>query len=428
MEQQQVGLSELLEAGVHFGHQTRRWNPKMRKFIFTERNGIHIIDLRKTLDRLVLAKEAVREVVLAGERVLFVCTKRQLRSIIEQEAERCGAFYVTERWLGGMLTNFQTIRKQIRRLKELERGQEESAFEFYTKKERLLLDRERMKLHKYLSGVKDMTRLPGAMFVVDVKRETSAVREAGRLGIPVIAITDTNANPDLVDYPVPGNDDAIRSVGLITQAIAQSVQEASAQVPAEQKRKVQEAQATTYSTETGEVIETPTRPAPPRRKRVPRPEVIEKHLGAAAAAAAASAEDKKGEGSPKEPTETEEEAAEVLAAADAEATADAEVAGDAEEGSDAEAAADAGEGSDAEAAADAGEGSDAEAAADAEEGSDAEAAADAGEGSDAQAAADAEEGSDAQAAADAEEGSDAQAAADDEEGGDAKAGEAESGS
>jgi len=276
MQEQQVGLNELLEAGVHFGHQTRRWNPKMRKFIFTERNGIHIIDLRKTLDRLVAAKEAVRQVVLAGERVLFVCTKRQLRSVIEQEAEQCGAFYVTERWLGGMLTNFQTIRKQIRRLKELERGQEESAFEFYTKKEQLLLDRERLKLNKYLSGVKDMTRLPGAIFVVDVKREAIAVREADRLGIPVIAITDTNANPDLVEYPVPGNDDAIRSVGLITQAIGESVREASAQVPEEQKRKVQDAQATTYSTETGEVTEAPSRPAAPRRKRVPRPEILEK--------------------------------------------------------------------------------------------------------------------------------------------------------
>jgi len=295
MQEQQIGLSELLEAGVHFGHQTRRWNPKMRKFIFTERNGIHIIDLRKTLDRLVLAKEAVREVVLAGERVLFVCTKRQLRSIIEQEAEKCGAFYVTERWLGGMLTNFQTIRKQIRRLKELERGQEESAFEFYTKKERLLLDRERLKLHKYLSGVKDMTRLPGAIFVVDVKREAIAVREADRLGIPVIAITDTNADPDLVGYPVPGNDDAIRSVGLITQAIAQSVLEASAQVPEEQKRKVQDAQATTYSTETGEVTETPSRPATPRRKRVPRPGILEKFRGTAGAEASATDEKVKDE-------------------------------------------------------------------------------------------------------------------------------------
>ena len=194
MQQEPVGLSDLLDAGVHFGHQTRRWNPKMKKFIFTERNGIHIIDLRKTLDRLNAAKAAVREVVLAGEKVLFVCTKKQLRSVIEQEAQECGAYYVTERWLGGILTNFETIRKQIRRLKELERGQEESAFDFYTKKERLLLDRERMKLDKYLSGVKDMTRLPGAIFVVDVRREAIAIREATRLGIPVIAITDTNAN------------------------------------------------------------------------------------------------------------------------------------------------------------------------------------------------------------------------------------------
>ena len=314
MQQEQLGLSELLEAGVHFGHQTRRWNPKMKKFIFTERNGIHIIDLRKTLDRLVLAKEAVRQVVLAGERVLFVCTKRQLRSVIEQEAEQCGSFYVTERWLGGMLTNFQTIRKQIRRLKELERGQEESAFEFYTKKERLLLDRERIKLNKYLSGVKDMTRLPGAMFIVDVKREASAVREAERLGIPVIAITDTNANPDLVDYPVPGNDDAIRSVGLITQAIAESIREASAQVPEEQKRKVQDAQATTYSTETGEVTEAPSRPASPRRKRVPRPELIEKHI--VAAAAGATSADTKAEDENVEATKAEDENVEATKAED----------------------------------------------------------------------------------------------------------------
>jgi ribosomal protein S2 len=191
---QEVGLTQLLEAGVHFGHQTSRWNPKMKQYIFTERNGIHIIDLRKTLDRLVQAQQAVREVVLRGERLLFVCTKKQLRSIVEQEAQRSGSYYVTERWLGGMLTNFQTIRKQIRRLKELERGQEENAFEFYTKKERLMLDRERLKLDKYLVGVKEMGRLPGAIFVVDAKREAIAVREANRLKIPVIAITDTNAD------------------------------------------------------------------------------------------------------------------------------------------------------------------------------------------------------------------------------------------
>jgi small subunit ribosomal protein S2 len=274
---EQVGLNELLEAGVHFGHQTRRWNPKMRRFIFTERNGIHIIDLRKTLDRLERAQQAVREVILKGQRVLFVCTKNQLRGITQQEAERCGAFFITERWLGGMLTNFQTIRKQIRRLKELERGQEENAFEFYTKKERLLLDRERAKLDKYLSGVKDMGRLPGALFVVDAKREHIAVKEANRLGIPVIAITDTNADPDRIDYPIPGNDDAIRSVALIAKAIADAVEEARQEAPSDERDMADE-DATTYSTETGETKEESASDRPARRrrprKRRPRPGVI----------------------------------------------------------------------------------------------------------------------------------------------------------
>jgi small subunit ribosomal protein S2 len=294
----EVGLSQLLEAGVHFGHQTRRWNPKMKPFIFTERNGIHIIDLRKTLDRLHAAQQAVREVVLRGERVLFVCTKKQLRSIIEQEAQRCGAFYVTERWLGGMLTNFQTIRKQIRRLKELERGQEENAFEFYTKKERLMLDRERQKLDKYLAGVKDMTRPPGAIFVVDAKRETIAVKEADRLTIPVIALTDTNADPDPIDYPIPANDDAIRSVTLLTAAIAATIEAARQEVPADQRTSV-DVEATTYSTETGETTEK-ERPARrrPRRKRRPRPEVIAQHL---------KGEDGEGEGA--EPSAAEAESA-----------------------------------------------------------------------------------------------------------------------
>ena len=276
----EVGLSELLEAGVHFGHQTRRWNPKMRKFIFTERNGIHIIDLRKTLDRLQAAQQAVREVVLRGDKVLFVCTKKQLRSIVEQEAERSGSFYVTERWLGGMLTNFQTIRKQIRRLKELERGSEEGAFEFYTKKERLMLERERIKLDKYLVGVKDMGRLPAAMFVVDARRETIAIREAKKLGIPVIAITDTNADPDVIDYPIPGNDDAIRAVQLLAGAIADSVDTARQEVPDSDRRRSEEVEATTYSTETGETTEKekPQRRRP-RRKRRPRPEIIAQVLG-----------------------------------------------------------------------------------------------------------------------------------------------------
>jgi len=274
-----VQLDHLLEAGVHFGHQTRRWNPKMKPFIFTERNGIHIIDLRKTLDRLRIAQQAVREVVLRGDRVLYVCTKRQLRSVIESEAQRSGSFFVTERWLGGMLTNFQTIRKQIRRLKELERGQEENAFEFYTKKERLLLERERMKLDKYLAGVKDMGRLPGAVFVVDARREIIAVREASKLGIPIIAIADTNADPELIDYPVPGNDDAIRSVALITKALADTIEIARREVPEDDRRRVDELEATTYSTETGETTEKekPQRRRPRRRRR-PKPEVIAQHL------------------------------------------------------------------------------------------------------------------------------------------------------
>lgn len=275
-EQSQVDLPQLLEAGVHYGHQTRRWNPKMRRFIFGERNGIHIIDLRKTLDRLREAEALARKVTLRGERVLFVCTKPQLRSVVEEEAERCGGFHVTERWLGGMLTNFQTIRKQIRRLKELERGQEENAFEFYTKKERLMLEREREKLSKFFSGVSDMGRLPGALFVVDAKREAIAVREANRLGIPVMAITDTNADPDGIDFPIPGNDDAIRSVGLIVSAITDSVLEARREVPEEDRRRGDEVEATIYSTETGEKAAATQEDVQRRvrRRRRPRPEVI----------------------------------------------------------------------------------------------------------------------------------------------------------
>ena len=270
----QVGLTELLDAGVHFGHQTRRWNPKMKPFIFGERNGIHIIDLRKTLDRLNEARDAVRRTVLKGDNVLFLSTKRQLRQIVEEEATRCGAMYVTERWLGGMLTNFQTIRRQIRRMKELERGQEENAFEFYTKKERLLLERERVKLEKYFIGVRDMVRLPGAIFVVDAKREIIGVREAHRLGIPVIAIADTNVDPELIDYPIPGNDDAIRSVSLIAGEIADAIRIARREVPDEQLRRQAELEATTYSTETGEKSADSRELRRRPRKRRPRPEAI----------------------------------------------------------------------------------------------------------------------------------------------------------
>jgi small subunit ribosomal protein S2 len=271
-------VKELLEAGVHFGHQSSRWNPKMKRYIFAARNGIHIIDLKKTLQALQEAQRAVRDVTLQGDRVLYVCTKRQLRPIIELEAARCSAFFVTERWLGGMLTNFSTIKKQIRRLKELERGIDEGSYEFYTKKEQLLLQREREKLEKYLGGVKDMARLPGALFVVDAKKETIAVREANKLGIPVVAIADTNADPDVIDFPIPGNDDAIRSVSLITGAISDAVEQARRELPPEARRRAEEMEAVTYSTEGGLAQETPAedrgRRRRPRRKRRPRPEVI----------------------------------------------------------------------------------------------------------------------------------------------------------
>lgn len=295
-------LKELLEAGVHFGHQSSRWNPKMRRFIFAQRNGIHIIDLQKTVKALQEAQAAAREVTLNGDRVLFVCTKRQLRLIVEQEATRCGGFFVTERWLGGMLTNFTTIRKQIRRLKDLERGLDEGAYEFYTKKEQLMLSRERDKLVKYMGGVKEMGRLPGAIFVVDAKKETIAVKEANKLGIPVIAIADTNADPDVIDFPIPGNDDAIRSVLMITRAISESIEQARRELPPDARRRADELEAVTYSSEGGlaQDAATPEEKAKrrrPRRKRRPRPEMIAniregstEEEGSEAAAAAAPAE------------------------------------------------------------------------------------------------------------------------------------------
>ena len=214
----QPTLDDLLKAGVHFGHQTRRWNPKMRRFIFAERNGIHIIDLQKTLRQIEIAQKLARDVIARGENVLFVCTKRQLSADRPgQEAERAGALYVTERWLGGLLTNFGTAKKQIRRLKDLEAGSEAGGdFENYTKKEQLLMARQRDKLAKNLSGIKTMSRVPGLLFVVDAKKEKIAVDEANKLGIPIVAICDTNSDPDLITVPIAGNDDAIRSVELIT--------------------------------------------------------------------------------------------------------------------------------------------------------------------------------------------------------------------
>ena len=242
-------LDQLLAAGVHFGHQTRRWNPKMRRFIFAERNGIHIIDLQKTLRQLELAQKLVRDVVLRGENVLFVCTKAQVAGIVRQESERCGAMHITERWLGGLLTNFQTVKKQVRKLKELEAGAEDGTLANYTKKEQLLMSRQREKLGKYLSGIKSMTRLPGLLFIIDSKKERIAVSEANKLGVPIVAIVDTNADPDLITVPIAGNDDAIRSVELIAKAVADTIIEARASAP--QRSENEEQESYTFSSDRG---------------------------------------------------------------------------------------------------------------------------------------------------------------------------------
>ncbi len=292
----QPQLQDLLEAGVHFGHQTRRWNPKMRPFIFAERSGIYLIDLQKTLRQLHTAQELLRGLVLKGEGVLFVCTKKQLKQIVRTEAERCGAFFVTERWLGGMLTNFQTIKKQIRRLREIEQSQEEGAYEFFTKKEQLLFDREREKLNRNLEGIKQMGRLPGAMFVVDAKKERIAIAEANKLGIPVIAIVDTNADPDVITVPIPGNDDAIRSVSLITGALVDVIAEARAQAPV--REVAEDAESFTYSTDVeGESESDDKRKRKkPRRKRRPKPEAIAARLKADGGETADGAEQEQGAG------------------------------------------------------------------------------------------------------------------------------------
>lgn len=220
-----VTMKELLEAGVHFGHQTRRWNPKMEEYIFTERNGIYIIDLQKTVKKVDDAYNFVREIAAEGGQVLFVGTKKQAQEAIETEAKRCGMHYVSQRWLGGMLTNYQTIRKRIDRLHELEKMEEDGIYEVLPKKEVMQLHNERDRLEKFLGGIKNMNGLPDALYVVDPRKERIAVNEARILGIPVIAIVDTNCDPDEIDYVIPGNDDAIRAVKLLTETMASAVLE-----------------------------------------------------------------------------------------------------------------------------------------------------------------------------------------------------------
>ncbi len=220
-----ISMKQLLEAGVHFGHQTRRWNPKMKRFIFTERNGIYIIDLQKTVKKVEEAYFFIRDVAMEGKSVLFVGTKKQAQESIETEATRAGQFFVSNRWLGGMMTNFKTIRSRVARMNTIEEMQQNGDFEKLPKKEVIKLMHEKEKLEKNLGGIRNMTELPGALFVVDPKKERIAVAEARALGIPVVAIVDTNCDPDEVDYPIPGNDDAIRAVKLIAAKMADAVLE-----------------------------------------------------------------------------------------------------------------------------------------------------------------------------------------------------------
>ena len=218
-----VQIEDLLLAGSHFGHLTRRWNPKMRKYIFMERNGIHIIDLKKSLGLLEEACNSAARIAAEGKKVLFVGTKKQAKAIIKEQAERCDSFYVSERWLGGMLTNFNTVRKSIKKLMSLQKMETDGSLEKFVKKERLIMMREKEKLEKVLNGIASMTKLPGALFLVDIKKEHIAIDEARKLNIPIYAIVDTNCDPELIDYPVPANDDAVKSIEIITKAFADAI-------------------------------------------------------------------------------------------------------------------------------------------------------------------------------------------------------------
>ena len=238
-----ISMKQLLEAGVHFGHQTRRWNPKMATYIFTERNGIYIIDLQKTVKKLEEAYFFVRDMAASGESILFVGTKKQAQDAIKEEAERCGQFYVNARWLGGMLTNFKTMRTRIARLNQLQKMQADGTFDLLPKKEVIKLQLEIAKLEKYLGGVKEMKKLPGALFVVDSRKEKNAIAEARKLGIPIVAIVDTNCDPDEIDYVIPGNDDAIRAIKLISQTMANAVLEGKQGEQLEVEAKADEAEA-----------------------------------------------------------------------------------------------------------------------------------------------------------------------------------------
>jgi small subunit ribosomal protein S2 len=250
-----VTLKQFLEAGVHFGHQTRRWNPKMKPFIFTARNDIHIIDLEQTQARFEVAYKYVVSLTANGESILFVGTKKQAQETVAEEAQRAGQYYVNFRWLGGMLTNFQTIQKRVRYLRELEARKERGEFERLPKKEAQRLEEERARLERTLGGIKDMRRLPAAVFIIDTKKEHTAVLEARRLEIPVIALADTNCDPDEMDYPIPANDDAIRAVKLLCQKIADAAVEGRRQFEAQQKDRAEQGEAHRRATQAPVALE-----------------------------------------------------------------------------------------------------------------------------------------------------------------------------
>jgi small subunit ribosomal protein S2 len=270
-----VTLEQLLSAGVHFGHLTRRWNPKMKPYIFMTRNGIHIIDLKKTQQALDKALQVVHEIVGEGYEVMFVGTKPQAKDIIASEAQRCGMFYVTHRWLGGMLTNFATIKKSIKYYKNLEKMSTDGTYEKISKKERLMIERKKEKLYRVLSGILEMKRLPGLLFVVDINKEHLAVHEARKMNIPIIAMVDTNVDPTLVDYPIPANDDAAKSISLITSKIADAIIEA--------KQKLQEKKALE------EAVKEEKKPQPKETKGQPAKDKKDKEVKKAKAAPKAKA-------------------------------------------------------------------------------------------------------------------------------------------
>ncbi len=281
-----VTMKEMLDAGVHFGHQTQRWNPKMKNFVYTNRGGIHIIDLQKTVVRANNAAEFVKKIASEGGSLIFVGTKKQAIEPVEEAAKRCGQFYVTKRWLGGMLTNFETIKASIARLRRIDQMKEKGEIEFYTKKERAKLDKEYLRLSDYLNGIRDMKSSPSAMFVVDLPKEHIAVAEAKRLGIPVVAIADTNSDPESIEYPIPGNDDAIRSIKLFANLIADSYLEGAKEY--EQKLRTSTDKASDMMKEKEGMAKDA---APDKKARGPRAA-----SGAAPAGKAAPAEAKKPEG------------------------------------------------------------------------------------------------------------------------------------